>query len=512
VAATAQPTAWGDEELVSTLAHRLGGSADRRLLERVGELVRTAPRITCHTPARPGRIGLAAVSSELSGAAARRAAESGGWTVVEAATADDGRPVLDRVDALQAADVDAWLLAGGFDDTPADQAVELAGLVAAARGASGAPVVWAGSTALTGTVEALFEDGAVTSVANPRPDADTSDPAPLRHLLEELLQRLVEPGSQRHLAPVAFRRSIAELSRASRRRVVGVDLGARYLTWVQADGGEAESRVFAAGGLASPMLVASGAAARVLRGLPLPIDELAVADALQNVRARPSTMPQTEDELAIVQAAARQLLAQAVADEPAFEGVDLVVGAGRTIGGVPRPAQAAQILLDGLRPVGVTALAIDSAGALPPLGALVAEEIGEGLGVLRDDLVTPLGTAVVCRGARPGHLAMRVSVHRAGWPSEGPFEVRSGQLRVVPLPAGQPAEIEVELEGGVSIGAPRKARRTTATVSGGVVGLMLDARDVPLVFPRRSDDRRAVLGAWRDAFVREPMPAAAEAS
>jgi hypothetical protein len=43
-----------------------------------------------------------------------------------------------------------------------------------------------------------------------------------------------------------------------------------------------------------------------------------------------------------------------------------------------------------------------------------------------------------------------------------------------------------------------------ATVRGGVVGLLLDARDVPLVLPRRSDDRRAMLAAWREVLLREP--------
>src|SRR6266508_6722923 len=132
----AQPTAWGEEELVNALVARLASATDRRVADRLAELLGAAPRIACHTPRRAGRIGLAAVSTELSGASARRAAESAGWMVAEAATADDGRSLDERLSALQAADVDAWLLTGGFDDGRADQALEMAGLVAAARGAS----------------------------------------------------------------------------------------------------------------------------------------------------------------------------------------------------------------------------------------------------------------------------------------------------------------------------------------------------------------------------------------
>ena len=123
VSHVAQPTGWGEDELRAALAARLAPVADRRVAERIADLLRGVPRIACHTPRRPGHIGLAAVSSELSGDAARRAAESAGWTVVEAATADDGRSLSARLAALQAADVDVWLLAGGFDDGRADQAL-----------------------------------------------------------------------------------------------------------------------------------------------------------------------------------------------------------------------------------------------------------------------------------------------------------------------------------------------------------------------------------------------------
>ena len=82
--------------------------------------------------------------------------------------------------------------------------------------------------------------------------------------------------------------------------------------------------------------------------------------------------------------------------------------------------------------------------------------------------------------------------------------MRPGQLEVVPLPRGQVAELEIELDPTVSLGSPRRARRVRASVTGGAVGLVLDARDAPLVLPRRSDDRRAVLTSWRDAFLHEP--------
>lgn len=505
----AQPSAWDEAELIATLASRLTGRVDPRVSGRIAALLADAPRIAVHTPARPGRIAMAAVSSELSGRAARRAAEAAGWVVVEAVTADDGRSVAERLTALQSAEVDAWLLAGGFDAEGGEGAMEMAGLVAAARGGGRSPVVWAGSASLTDRVAAFFEPGVVRPVPNPRPSAEHENALPLRRFLDALIERLVERGAARQLAPVGFGRAVAELARAARLRVVGVDLGARYATWASADeNGNADSRVVASGGLAAPSLTAPGGPARIAHSLAAAVDELAVADALQNLRARPGSLPQTDEELAVVQGAARALLADLAANGAAPGGIDLLIGSGRTIAAAPLPAQSMQLLLDGVRPVGIVQVAIDPAGALGPLGALRDDEIVEGLGTLRDDLLTPLGAAVVCQGGRSGHAAMRVTVNRVGWEPLGPLDVRPGQVEVVPLPRGQVAELEIELDPAVSLGAPRRARRVRATVSGGAVGLVLDARDAPLLLPRRNDDRRAVLTSWRDAFLREPRPPA----
>jgi hypothetical protein len=505
VAHHAQPTDWGDSELVRRLGSALRPSADPRLARDLERLIAAAPRIECHTSVRPARLALAAVSREVSGAAARRAAESAGWLVAESASADDGRALTGRLVALQAAEVDAWLVTGGFEGAHSDQALEITALVAAARGDRREPVIWAGSSRLNDEVAGLFEPGAVAMVPNPRPSPEREDPGPLRMFLEELLSRTVEPASARHLSPVSFRRALAQLSRETELRIMGIDLGVRFATVVLADGrGEAESRVFARGGLSAAALTAPGGPSRVTRGMGEPIDELTVADTLQNIGARPTTLPQTEEDLAVVHGAARHQLASVVADDLRADGIDLLVGAGRVIAAAPRPAMAAQMLIDGVRPVGVTSLAIDGGALLGPLGSLDDGEIGEGMAALREDLLVPLGTAVICRGGRPGHVAMRVTLHRSGWPSIGPIEVRSGQLQTIPLGAGQFAELEVGLEEGASLGAPRRSRRAWAEVSGGSVGVILDARGVPTSVPRRAEDRRAVLAAWRDAMLREP--------
>ena len=165
----------------------------------------------------------------------------------------------------------------------------------------------------------------------------------------------------------------------------------------------------------------------------------------------------------------------------------------------PHPGQAARILLDGVRPLGVTQLAIDAASLLGPLGSLPDDEIARGLTLLGDDLLVPLGTAVVCRGGERG-------AWRCGSPCTAPAG-RPGADRgprrpapVLPLARGQEAELMIEPAPGVTLGAARRSPRITATVTGGAVGLILDARGIPIALPRRGDDRREVIAGWRDTF------------
>jgi hypothetical protein len=503
VAHVAQPTAWGGGELRRALIERLTAAGDRRLADRWDDLLAGANRIECHTERDPGRMAVVAVSRDVSGSSARRAAEAAGWQVVATVTLDDGRTLPDRLATLQAAEVDAWLLAGGFDDARSPRALEAAALVAAARQPGSGPVIWAGSAQLADEVVALFEDGATSVVANPRPDPRREESAPLRQHLQGVLRGTVAQEDEAHLASIAFPRAIGALASDGGLRVLAIDLGARSAVRVLAEpDGTTSVRIHSTGGLAGAALVA-GAPARVARLAGDAGDEAAVADLLQTLRARPSTVPHTPEELSATQAAARMLIAATAEEGP--DSVDLLVGAGLTVAAAPRPAQAARMLLDGARPIGVTQLAVDRGAVLGPLGSLADDEIREGITLLADDVLVPLGTAVVSRGGNPGQLAMRVTVHRPGWPTPLPVELRVGQLQVIPLAPGQEAELLIEPGPGISLGTSRRSPRVQARAIGGAVGIILDARGVPIAMPRRGDDRRAVLAAWRDALGRESV-------
>jgi len=497
VSGTAQPSSWGESVLVEDLVSRLAPHADPRLARRLALLVRDAPRITCRSPRRPGRMVVVADTLADQEAATSLAARHG-WTVVATLTGDDRRGEAERYASIQDVEPDTWLAVSSSGAPPPHSAVW--GMLAAARGTrgtGGAPLLLVGAEDLREPFARLFGPG-----------ARWVGPVVGDGLAEALLVLLAEasgPGEDaRSLAPVAFGRAMAALGRGLGLDVLGVDLGATWLAWGAAVAGGASAAVLAGAGNA-PLPEGSRAAAEVL---PTDVDEFTTTDAMGNLATRPTAVPSSPAEAAAAQALGIDRLAAARRRLGGCPSVDLLVGGGRLLAGAPHPADAALALLDGLRPVGITQLALDPWGICAPLGTLPGDDVDEGMETLRDDLLVPLGTAVVTHGGRAGQVAFRARLHRAGWPDSTRFEVRSGGLTVLPLERGASGELEIELERGVDLGVAQRARRVRAAVTGGAVGVVLDARDDPIQLPTRPGDARTVIQAWRDALRRESRAAA----
>lgn len=493
VSGTAQPSSWGESVLVEDLVGRLVPHADARLSRRLALLVRDAPRITCQSPRRPGRLAVVA-DTTADQEAATVVATRNGWSVVAALAGNDRRPESERYEPLRDAEPDAWL-AVSSDGSPPPEG-PLWGVLAAARGSSGAPLLVVGAEDVQEPFAGLF--GPATQWIGPVVD-DTLSAA-----LLTLLAQANGPGEVRSLAPIAFGRSMAAMARGLGLEVLGVDLGATWLGWGAATPSGGTTAILAGTG-DRPLPEGSRAAAELLHA---DADEFATTDAMANLATRPMAVPSSVAEVAIVQALGIDRLAAARRWLGGCPPVDLLVGGGRLLAGAVHPGDAALALLDGLRPAGVTQLAVDPWGICGPLGTLAGEDVDEGLETLRDDLLVPLGTAVVSHGGRPGQVALRARLHRPGWPDSTRHEVRVGGVAVLPLERGASGDLEIELERGVELGAGYRAQRVRAAVTGGAVGVILDARDDPIQLPTRPGDARSVIQSWRDALRREGRPAA----
>ena len=130
---------------------------------------------------------------------------------------------------------------------------------------------------------------------------------------------------------------------------------------------------------------------------------------------------------------------------------------------------------------GAVTLFHDHARLLGPIGALPDDGDRRRLLVdLLDDALLPLGSAIVTGEVRPGSRTpamLRVTSRL----QQHDLELAPNSLRLVDLPPGVPARVDVEMRDGHVLGV--RARRIALDVAGGLGGLLIDTRDVPLRLP-----------------------------
>jgi hypothetical protein len=248
---------------------------------------------------------------------------------------------------------------------------------------------------------------------------------------------------------------------------------------------------------------------------------------------RPTTVPQTIDDLLIEQAVAREALRLAFAQHRqlavGLKGVqrrrtvgevfsqeasgaslidmmrlDLIIGSGGVLSHAPRREQAALMMIDAFQPQGITELAVDSIFMMPQLGVLAQAQPEVAHQVFKRDCLIPLGTVIALVGqARRGAAAVSLSGDL------GEIQMPFGELRVLPLEAGCEAAITIHPARGLDVGAGA-GKSVTRRIRGGAVGVIVDSRGRPLEIPaaagRAETLRRWLTDAWADPRVLRPIP------
>ncbi len=175
---------------------------------------------------------------------------------------------------------------------------------------------------------------------------------------------------------------------------------------------------------------------------------------------------------------------------------DLLVLAGGVWAAVPGPT-VALATANTLRRPGAWQIAYDHARLLGPLGALPTEaERRAVLADLADDLLLPIGSVVMPAGLRADRTAGRLLVHGPAGATE--LELVPGGLELVDLAPGEQGPVELRFERPVVLGT--RGRRFALDLAGGLGGLLIDLRDVPLRLPDRASRRRELLAAWQAAL------------
>jgi hypothetical protein len=197
-------------------------------------------------------------------------------------------------------------------------------------------------------------------------------------------------------------------------------------------------------------------------------------------------------------AAARAALSCLVSWTPHWaerQAADLVIATGGAWAVASAPA-VALALVDVLRRAGAAQFALDHARLLAPLGAI--PDPGERRAMvadLADDLLAPIGTVVMPGGLGHARSAGALDIHDSH--GRRHHELRPGGLELVELPPGTTAVAEFRFNDTVRLGG--RGRHFAVDVTGGLGGLLVDLRGVPLRLPDRADLRSELLVGWQAA-------------
>lgn len=492
---------------------------------------------------------VAGVVQSMTGESAQRCALGAGAIVMDVLASNDGRLPHEKIERIRSLRPDMILLSGGTDGGTVSHVVELAEYIAAAdpRPRLGLtyqlPLIYAGNKSARERVqEILAGKTALVITENIRPVLERENLAPARDKIHELFLEHVmaqAPGYKKLIqwtgapimpTPAAVGLIMQAIAKRENLNLLGVDIGGAT-TDVFSVFSEIFNRTVSANlGMSYSIsnVLAEAGLDNIIRWVPFTIEEQVLRNRIKNKMIRPTTIPQTLDELKIEQAIAREALRLALEHHKTLasglKGVqqertisdifdqratgqtlidmlalDLIVGSGGILSHAPRRVQSMLMMVDAYEPLGFTLLSVDSIFMMPHLGVLAMVNEKAATDVFVRDCMIHLGTCVAPIGQeKAGKRCAEYRIAFAGSRLPETGTLAFGDIRLFPLGDGEQAEMEIRPAKGVDLGEG-KGVPVSRNVQGGVVGLLLDGRGRPLQIPQDEQTRLATLAKWHQA-------------
>ncbi|MGH8059830.1 MAG: glutamate mutase L, partial [Candidatus Entotheonellia bacterium] len=435
---------------------------------------------------------VAGVVLNMTAESAQRCALGAGAIVIDVLASNDQRLPHEKIERIRQLRPDMILLAGGTDGGTISHVVELGEYLAAAnprpRFGMGykVPVIYAGNKDARPRIqEALQEHMELTLTDNIRPTLEQENLLPARHKIHDLFLEHVmaqAPGYRTLMTwtsapimptPAAVGRLMETIARQQGINLLGVDIGGATTDVFSVFEGVFNRTVSANLGMSYSIgnVLAEGGVENILRWLPFTLSEPTLRNRIKNKMIRPTTIPQTLEELQIEQAIAREALRLAFIQHTSLavglKGVqqrrsisetfeqlatgqslidlwhlDLIVGSGGVLSHAPRRGQTMLMLIDAYQPLGATALAVDSIFMMPHLGVLSSVSEQAATDVFVHDCLIPLGTCVAPAGTgKPGERCLAYTLTRPDGTVQDGVQP-CGELVLRPLPGGSQAQLE----------------------------------------------------------------------
>ncbi|MFH0887703.1 MAG: glutamate mutase L [Planctomycetota bacterium] len=476
---------------------------------------------------------------------AQRAALGAGSIVMDVLASNDGRLGYEKIERIRQLRPDMVLLSGGTDGGTVTHVVELAEYLAAAdpkpRFGIGyqLPVIFAGNKNARPNIEQILSKKTALYITdNIRPVLERENLGPARTKIHDLFLEHVmaqAPGYKKLMSwvgapimptPAAVGLIMEAISKKQGINVVGVDIGGATTDTFSVFDGIFNRTVSANLGMSYSIsnVLAETGLPNIMRWVPFDVQEEDIRNRIKNKMIRPTTIPQTKDELQIEQAIAREALRLAFEHHKqlavglkgiqqersisdAFEQTStgqtlinmnrlhLIVGSGGILSHAPRRVQSMIMMIDSYQPVGITHLAVDSIFMMPHLGVLSTVNEKAATDVFMRDCMVYLGAAVCVVGqAKAGEKCLEYKITFPDGKIISDF-IPYGELRLYPLAVGQEATIEATPTKHFDLGEG-KGKTIKKKVSGGVVGIIIDTRGRPLVLPENKTERVNSLQKW----------------
>jgi uncharacterized protein (TIGR01319 family) len=496
----------------------------------------------------------------MSGESAERAALGAGSIVMDVLASNDGRLPHEKITRIRQLRPDMILLSGGTDGGTTTHVMELAEILAAAnpRPRLGQnyklPVIYAGNNKAQDSIKkTLGEISDLDIVDNIRPVLEQENLEPSRDKIHDLFMEHVmaqAPGYKKLMSwtdapimptPGAVGSLIEMIAKKENISVVGVDIGGATTDIFSVFEGKFNRTVSANLGMSYSIcnVLAESGLDNVLRWVPFDIDRSELTNRIGNKMIRPTTVPQSLEELVIEQAIAREALRLSFIQHKEFatslKGVqsertisdafeqsssgqslvnmmelDLLVGSGGVLSHAPRRQQSARMLIDSFMPEGITQLAVDSIFMMPQLGVLAnidKEELKDdasqaALEVFDNDCLIRLGTCVTPVGSIKPNSKMADVTLTFNDGTVKDLVINEGTLEMMEYPYEE-VKISIKPVRGIDVGAG-KGEALDSVIYGGVVGLIFDGRNRPITLSKESNKRIDSLLSWSTAVDEYP--------
>ena len=494
------------------------------------------------------------VVQKMTGESAQRAALGAGAIVIDVLASNDGRLPYEKIERIRTMRPDMILMSGGTDGGAVTHVVEMAEYIAAAdpRPRFGStyrlPLVYAGNTDARPQIKTILgEKTALDFADNIRPVLERENLAPARNKIHDLfLEHVMQqaPGYKKLIemagapimpTPAAVGVIMETIAKREGINLIGVDIGGATTDVFSVFNGLFNRTVSANLGMSYSIsnVLAEAGLDNIMRWVPFTIDEQTLRNRIKNKMVRPTTIPQSLDELQIEHAIAREALRLALIHHKSLatglKGIqqertisdvfeqrtsgktlidllklDLIVGSGGILSHAPRRIQSMLMMVDAYEPLGVTTLSVDSIFMMPHLGVLSTVNEQAATDVFVRDCMVYLGTCIAPIGQ--GKDGERCADYEIALP-DGRIErgqLAFGDLKLFALAREQQATVTMQPAKQIDLGNG-PGQSFTKTVKGGVVGLMLDGRGRPLQLPGEQAARVAMLTRWYQAVGLYPV-------